>query len=75
MQDPKLRQIWTERFYKADGVDFVSCPSLTPAGKPAGEIYASYTKDEFFALADYDYPRSHHIMWKLLFGEKCYIKE
>ena len=76
MQDPKLRNIWTQRFgcLNADGVDFVSNPELTSDGKPAGDIYASYTKEEFFALPDYDYPRSHHIMWKLLFGVKCYIQ-
>lgn len=77
MQDPKLRKRWMQKFVylNADGVDFVSNPELTPNGEPAGEIYASYTKKELLALPDYDYPRSHYIMWKMLFGAKCYIKE
>lgn len=77
MQDPRLRHLWFQKFtrLKADGIDFVSNPDLTHDSKPTGEIYASYTKEEFFDLPDYDYPRSHHIMWKILFGEKCYIKE
>lgn len=67
----ELRFKWKQLFLKnrADGIDFLSC-----AEKPEqAEIYASYTQEEFLLLDDYNYPRSHYRLWKLVFGQKCYI--
>lgn len=75
MQDPKLIKNWSDKFnrYKADGIDFVASKERDQNGKPLGQVYVSYTKEEFFQREDYAYPRSHYVFWKILFGEKCYI--
>ena len=75
MQDPKLIQSWSTKFNSpdADGIDFVASPERDHDGKPLGQLYVSYTKEEFFALDDYAYPRSHYVFWRKFFGEKCYI--
>lgn len=75
MQDPKLIQSWSTKFNSldADGIDFVASPERDQDGKPLGQLYVSYTKEEFFALDDYAYPRSHYVFWRKFFGEKCYI--
>lgn len=75
MQDPTLIQSWKQKFNSlgADGVDFVASPERNQDGTPAAEIYSSFTKEEFFQRDDYNYPRSHYVFWRRLFGEKCYI--
>ena len=67
-----LRSRWNQKFVKlhADGIDFVSCDN----NLEKAEIYASYTKDDFFKLDDYNYPRSKYVFWRMLFGNKCYIQ-
>lgn len=67
----EIRALWVQRFNstKADGVDFVSCK----ADGQNATVYASYTKEEFFKLDNYAYPRSQHLLWKMIFGTKCYI--
>ena len=49
----------------ADGVDFVSCGACLKDGKFIGEIYESYTKEEFKQCEGY--PRSSRLYW---FGTK-----
>lgn len=75
MKDAQLIARWTAQFNNknADGIDFVSSNERDATGKPLGQIYQSYTKEEFFALDDYAYPRSHYVFWRKFFGEKCYI--
>lgn len=69
----ELRKRWAQKFAKlgADGVDFVSWPQ----DPSSGEIYASYTKEDFLMLEDYNYPRSAYVFWKMIFGKKCYLMD
>ena len=69
----ELTNRWSQRFdvLEADGIDFVSWPQ----DPTQGEIYASYTKEDFLMLEDYNYPRSAYVFWKMVFGQKCYLVE
>ena len=69
----ELGSIWVQRFAQlgADGIDFVSWPQ----DPTKGEIYASYTKENFLMIEDYNYPSSAYVFWKMVFGQKCYLVE
>lgn len=75
MQDPRLIDYWRQQFnrLKADGVDFVAAFEISSSEITVKKIYSSYTKEEFMKLDDYNYPRSHYVFWRRLFGVKCYI--
>ena len=71
----ELKQKWLYNFNKfgADGIDFISSIPINYEDISGNQVDASFTKDEFLELDDYDYPRLPYVFWKIIFGEKCYL--
>lgn len=57
----------------ADGVDFHPIMLKTDIGTPNMTILKSYTKNEFLNV-NY-YPKSCYTFWRMINGQKQYIKD
>ena len=57
----------------ADGVDFHPIMEKSKIGTHEMRIYESHTREEFANVNSY--PRSCYVFWKIVDGQKQYIKD